>query len=303
MSSLAMQSQKIFYVGCTCLFMISTPLMSLAVTVESVLNPRQTDGGWVSDTANILNASTENKLNQAISQLEAKNGTEIAVVTVPKTSPSETPKAFATQLFNHWKIGKAGQNNGVLFLISKGDRRVEIETGYGIEAILPNAQVSEMIQQKIVPSFKQGNFDQGTLNGTNALITTLETKTFSANATAVRAPITRSAVSTNPAPSSSKTDAFNWVPFLVFVSVGSLLLLSLITLAKGRQSDDDDDDDHRGGRGRHSASNHLSSHYNSTIYGGSTGSAGSTGGSTGGGSTGGGFGGGSSGGGGAGGGF
>ncbi|WP_242541945.1 TPM domain-containing protein [Leptolyngbya sp. Cla-17] len=109
--------------------------------VEEVPNPRQANRGWVSDTANILNAATEKKLNQTISQLEAKNGTEIAVVTVPNTAPSETPKAFATQLFNHWKIGKANSNNGVLFLVSKGDRRVEIETGYGIEPVLPNAQV------------------------------------------------------------------------------------------------------------------------------------------------------------------
>jgi uncharacterized protein len=300
MPSLALPSQKVLYVGCTCLFMVSTPLMSLAVTVESVPNPRQTARGWVSDTANILNASTEANLNQIISQLEAKNGTEIAVVTVPKTAPSETPKAFATQLFNHWKIGKAGQNNGVLFLISKGDRRVEIETGYGIEAVLPHAQVSEIIQQEIVPFFKQGNFDQGTLNGTNALITTLEAKTFSANSAAAKAPIVHSTISTNPAPSSSKPDAFNWVPFLVFVSVGSLLL-GLIALAKSRNRDDDDDH-HGGGHRRHRASSHSLNNYHSSGSA-STGTGASTSGSTGGSTDCGGFGGGSSGGGGSGGGF
>ena len=281
MQLLAVQSKQAFYVGCVGLALMIAPSSSLAVTVEEVPNPRQANRGWVSDTANILNAATEKKLNQTISQLEAKNGTEIAVVTVPNIAPSETPKAFATQLFNYWKIGKANSNNGVLFLVSKGDRRVEIKTGYGIEPVLPNAQVGEIIQQKIVPSFKQGNFDQGTLNGTNALITTLETKTFPANSSAVKPPIIRSAISTNPSPSSSKPDAVNWVSFLGFIFVGPLLLFGLIALANNRNRDDDDDL-RGGGRRRHRASSHSSSSYYSS---GSTG--GSTGGDFGGGSSGG----------------
>ncbi len=309
MQRLAVWYKQVFYTGCASLVLMTASSSSLAVTVEEIPNPRQANGDWVSDTANLLNASTENKLNQIISQLEAKNGTEIAVVTVPNTAPSKTPKAFAMQLFNHWKIGKAAQDNGVLFLISKGDRRVEIETGYGIEVVLPNAQVSEIIQQKIVPSFKKGNFDQGTLNGTNALIATLATKTFPAHSSAVKVPFTPSAISTNPSPSpsSSQPNAFIWVPFLGFIFIGSLLF-GLIALANSRNQNDNHD--RRGDGRRHRASSHASSNY----YGGvntsgntgssSSGSVGSSSSGGSGGSTGGGdFGGGSSGGGGAGGGF
>jgi uncharacterized protein len=212
MQLLAVRYKKVFHTGCVGLMLLTASSSSLAATVEEVPNPRQANRGWVADTANILNAATENKLNQTISQLEAKNGTEIAVLTVPNTAPSETPKAFATQLFNHWKIGKATQNNGVLFLISKGDRRVEIETGYGIEPVLSNAQVSEIIQQKIVPSVKQGNFNQGTLNGTNALVIALETKKFLTNEKGVKAPNTQSVFSPNPSPPLSRTSGSNWLP-------------------------------------------------------------------------------------------
>jgi uncharacterized protein len=76
-------------------------------------------------------------------------------------------------LFNHWGIGKADEDNGVLFLISIGDRRVEIETGYGIEPILPDAQVGQIIETNITPPFKQGDFDAGTLAGTKALVVQL----------------------------------------------------------------------------------------------------------------------------------
>ena len=76
-------------------------------------------------------------------------------MTVAQTSPSATPKDFTTELFNYWEIGKAESDNGILFLVSTSDRRVEIETGYGIEPILPDAKVGNIIDTKITPRFKQ----------------------------------------------------------------------------------------------------------------------------------------------------
>ncbi|NER49574.1 MAG: TPM domain-containing protein [Symploca sp. SIO1A3] len=124
--------------------------------------------------AEILSDDTEAQLNQLISGVEAKNGTEIAVVTVPETGLSESPKAFTTALFNHWGIGKQGQNNGILFLVSQSEHRVEIETGYGVAKILPDAEVAKIIDTQIIPQFKQGNFDAGTLAGTQSLIAVLQ---------------------------------------------------------------------------------------------------------------------------------
>lgn len=149
-------------------------LPTQALTVEEVPNPRHISGNWVTDSAEILSPGTEAQLNQMINQLESKNGTEVAVITVPETKSAASPKTFATELFNYWHIGKQGQDNGVLFLISKGDRRVEIETGYGVEAVLPDAKVGRIIQQEVTPRFKQSDFDGGTLAGTKALVLVLE---------------------------------------------------------------------------------------------------------------------------------
>ena len=174
MKTLVQKLQHTIWAGSFSFALFFSPLASNALTVEEVPNPRQVSGGWVTDLADVLTDETEGKLNRMISRLEDKNGTEIAVVTVPKTSPSASTKAFATELFNYWGIGKAEEDNGILFLISLGDRRVEIETGYGIEPILPNAQVQEIIDSKITPPLKQGNFDKGTKEGTKALVVALE---------------------------------------------------------------------------------------------------------------------------------
>ncbi|MCP2728524.1 TPM domain-containing protein [Limnofasciculus baicalensis] len=153
---------------------LTIPASSLGVTVGQVPNPRQINGGWVTDMADLLTPETETQINQMISEVEAKNGTEIAIVTLPDIAPSATVKEFTTALFNYWHIGKADRNNGVLFLISQGNRRVEIETGSGLTTILPDDRVSKIIQEEIVPSLKQGDYNSGTLSGTKALVLALE---------------------------------------------------------------------------------------------------------------------------------
>ena len=124
----------------------------------------------MTDLAQILSPDTEAKLNEIISELKSQTGNEVSVVTVSETTPSPSAKAFTTKLFNNWGIGK---NNGVLFLVSKGDRRAEIQTSYAIESMLPDAQVSDIIKKEIIPQFRQGNFEGGILTGTGSLVTKL----------------------------------------------------------------------------------------------------------------------------------
>ena len=174
MKPLQLQLQRLLKASPFTLAFVLFPFVGLALDVKDVPNPQQMNGTWVTDMAEILDEPTEAQLNSVISQLERQNGTEVAVVTVPETAPSASPKEFTTALFKYWGIGKKGQDNGVLLLISKGDRRVEVETGYGVEAILPDAKVGNIINTKITPRFKQGDFKGGTLAGTQALVVALE---------------------------------------------------------------------------------------------------------------------------------
>lgn len=154
----------------------AAPLAILALPLEQIPDPRQTEGNWVSDVANILRPETEKKLNTLINHLHSANGSEMAVVSVPESKPAASPKELATNLFNRWGIGQKGKDNGILFLISVADRRVEIETGYGLEAILPDAKLGELIDQRIKPKFKAGDFDAGTLSASEAIVQLVEAR-------------------------------------------------------------------------------------------------------------------------------
>ncbi len=143
--------------------------IATAITVQDVPNPRQTSGSWVTDMAALLSPEAEAQINQIATDLEADTKAELAVVTVPTTDPAVSPKAFATKLFNTWGIGKADQDNGLLILVSRDERRVEIETGRGTAHILPDDQVTTLITTVVVPHFRQEDYAGGIIQVTQQL--------------------------------------------------------------------------------------------------------------------------------------
>ena len=166
---------RLIKIAVICLLVFFWSFPSYALNIEDVANPRQTYGGWVTDMASILSDETESYLNEKISLLESKNGPEIAIITVTETSPELSPKTFATKLFNYWGIGKAKENNGILFLISAQEHRIEIETGLGIESIVPDSKVGEIIED-ITSLFQKQKFDLGVLIAIDDLITEIDSK-------------------------------------------------------------------------------------------------------------------------------
>jgi uncharacterized membrane protein YgcG len=127
--------------------------------------PFPTPHGRVNDFAQVLDAATKAQLNALVAAVEERTTAEIAVVVVHTTAPM-TPKEYVTALFNHWGVGKQGADNGVMILLAIHDRRVEIETGYGVEGILPDGKVGEMIRTAMLPSLAHDRWREGLVAGT-----------------------------------------------------------------------------------------------------------------------------------------
>lgn len=166
--------------GVFCLLGLTFNPGSFALTVNDVPNPRQTENTWISDRAELLSPPVERQLNQQMSQLAARTTAELAIATVPNVPPPQEPRAFALELFNHWGIGKRDKNNGVLLFVAKDNRQVEIITGKGLTNILPNAAISTLIREQIIPPFRQGNYETGIVQGTGAIAEILKTRLASA---------------------------------------------------------------------------------------------------------------------------
>jgi uncharacterized protein len=124
--------------------------------------------GWVNDFANVISAEYQNKLTALIQESEEKTSSEIAVVTIQSIAPYDE-KEYARLLFDNWKPGKKGKDNGVLVLLAIKERRWRIETGYGVEGILPDGLCGEIGRNYMVPYFKEGKYAQGLYYGTAAI--------------------------------------------------------------------------------------------------------------------------------------
>lgn len=145
-----------------------------AIPVEQVPNPHALNNQiWVSDPADQLSASAENAINAKLTQLQKESGVEVAVVIVRDIAPESNIESYANKLFNQWKIGQAGTNNGVLILWAPGNRKMRIETGAGAKAMLSDVSAQAIVNTQALPEFRQetpeGN-DRGVGNSVDGVI-------------------------------------------------------------------------------------------------------------------------------------
>src|SRR5689334_20530726 len=141
-----------------------------AESLASIPNPRVQNGTWVTDTSATLDAKSIATLNERAAAFERDTGGEIAIVVI-RSLDGLTIEEAAVKLFQMWGVGKKHRDNGLLLLWSTGDRRVRVEVGYGLEGALPDGKVGAILDQYVIPRFKAEQFDQGVLDGVDALMT------------------------------------------------------------------------------------------------------------------------------------
>ena len=127
----------------------------------------------VTDLSATLTSDQRAALEQKLAALEARKGSQVAVLLVPTTQP-ETVEQYAIRVFDQWKLGRKGMDDGVLLVVAKNDRRLRIEVGYGLEGAIPDAIAKRVIDEDIVPLFKQGNFYGGISAGTDRVSKLIE---------------------------------------------------------------------------------------------------------------------------------
>ncbi|MFH0974191.1 MAG: TPM domain-containing protein [Spirochaetota bacterium] len=123
----------------------------------------------VNDYAGILSPQTISILEAKLEEIEKSDSTQIAVLTIPSLE-GDAIEPFSIRVAEKWQIGQKKLDNGVILLISKNDRKVRIETGYGLEGKLTDLVSGRIIRNIIIPNFKNNNFDQGVLDAVDAII-------------------------------------------------------------------------------------------------------------------------------------
>lgn len=123
---------------------------------------------FVADNAGVLDTKSERALNRRISDLQRRTSADIAVVTI-RTLRGQSIEDAALEIGRKYNVGKSGKNNGVVFLVVTNDRKVRIEVGYGLEGTINDAKAGRILDEQVLPYFKQGKYQGGILRGTHVL--------------------------------------------------------------------------------------------------------------------------------------
>ncbi|MDY6878907.1 MAG: TPM domain-containing protein [Thermodesulfobacteriota bacterium] len=124
--------------------------------------------GLVNDFAGVIGDSTERAIMAVSKELLQKTKIPVVVVTMPDIGGAEY-NDYANRLYQTWGIGEKGVDKGVLIFVTIKERKMRIETGYGVEGILPDGLVGEIRDRFMMPHFKQDQFGEGLLKGTSAV--------------------------------------------------------------------------------------------------------------------------------------
>lgn len=116
----------------------------------------------VIDSAGLLTGPQFAQLDRQLTEYELSrnDGSQFVVFIVPSTG-GESIETFAYRVFNTWKIGRKGQNNGLLLVVAVNDRNLRFEVGYGLEGIIPDVTAGRIIRHRITPEFKKGYYFAG----------------------------------------------------------------------------------------------------------------------------------------------
>jgi uncharacterized protein len=128
--------------------------------------------GRVVDMANILSPGQTAALTEKAAALETRKGHQFVIVTVA-TLNGQTIEAYSLALGRGWGIGRKGHDDGVLLVVAPGERKVRIEVGYGLERVLRDEDAARIIQETILPEFREGRLPDGISKGADAIIARL----------------------------------------------------------------------------------------------------------------------------------
>ncbi len=151
---------------------IILPVIAAAISAPALEVPPRPQGR-VSDYTDTLSGRQIRDLEQKLAQFEQETTNQVVAVLIP-TLAGDNLEDYSIRLAEKWKIGQKGKDNGVILLIVKGDRKIRIEVGYGLEGVLPDGLAGQIIRENIAPHFRRGNFYSGIEEGVSKIIAAIK---------------------------------------------------------------------------------------------------------------------------------
>jgi uncharacterized protein len=127
----------------------------------------------VVDLTGTLTAAQQSALDEKLTAFQARKGSQVALLILPTTQPEDIAQ-FGVRLAEAWKVGRKNIDDGAILIVAKDDRALRIEVQYGLEGVLTDATASRIINDTIVPLFKQGDFFGGVNAGLDQMLRVID---------------------------------------------------------------------------------------------------------------------------------
>lgn len=180
-----------------------------------------THRGQINDFADLIPPDVEQRMEAKARQVLKTTGTSVVVVTMPTIGENDLSD-YVNRLYRAWGIGKKGENKGVLVFFARKEKKIRIETGYGVEGILPDGKVGEILRRDVVPHLKKKDYGTGFENALLSVSRVIEEDAKASGG--VKPPPKKPPVSPH---------AVFLVATLIFFGVIGLVVLLIVMIKKG----------------------------------------------------------------------
>ncbi|HEX4350533.1 MAG TPA: TPM domain-containing protein [Verrucomicrobiae bacterium] len=149
-------------------FAILCGLICLQLFAAEVIPPAPEQ--YFNDYTGVISESTASQLNQKLEQFERDSSCQVIVAVYSTMQSDSSIEDYTVRVAQSWKVGQKDKDNGAVLFVFIQDRKMFLQTGYGLEGAMPDAICKRIIEDEIKPHFKEGDYDAGLTAGVNAIL-------------------------------------------------------------------------------------------------------------------------------------
>ena len=147
-------------------------LFGFRLFAQEIIPPAPT--AYFNDYAHVVSEGTAAQLNKTLEDFERQSSDQIVVAVFPKMQSDSSMEDYTVRVARSWQAGLKDKNNGAVLFVFVQDHKLFLQTGYGLEGVLPDALCKRIIDEQISPRFKTGDFDGGLTAGVQAIISAVK---------------------------------------------------------------------------------------------------------------------------------
>ena len=216
-----MNKKLIHIINCLTLLVVSSLCFETScqeLNIKNIPNPKMTcQACYVANPDGVLSQATVDSINAKLSNLESETSAQIAVVVIRGDKTTQV-RNLSTDLFDLWKVGAKGKDNGAILILAVEARNCFIRTGYGLEGALTDAKATRIVSN-MAPKLKKGEWDEGIMDGVTAIYD-IVLKEYHTNGFA------------EPSDGFNKENVMTFLLIYLLISF-ALLVFSIVKISKG----------------------------------------------------------------------